>query len=158
MRGFVGWLGWVAVTMGAGIAGTLLSRVQASQFYQQLQRPSWAPPSWVFGPVWTLLYLMMGTAAWMVWRKAGFAEARFAPVLFLVHLLFNAAWTGIFFGLELPGVAFAEILVLWLMIALLLVRFWSVEPASGMLMLPYLVWVSYAAALNFALWRMNPRM
>ena len=151
-----GWFGWVLITLAAGWVGNALSGVMESQFYQQLSRPDWAPPASVFGPVWTSLFVMMGTAAWLVWRERGFAGARIPLVLYLVHLIFNAAWTGIFFGLEAPGWAFAEILVLLAMIVALIVLFVRVRTLAGVLLVPYLLWVSYATALTFALWRMNP--
>ena len=152
----LGWFGWVLVTLSAGVIGTLLSNVSESAFYQQLERPSWAPPPEIFGPVWTTLYVLMGTAAWLVWRKAGFDGARTTLILYLVHLIANAAWTGIFFGLEAPGAALAEIIFLWLFIVLLVVRFHRVSTAAGLLLIPYLVWVTYATALTWAIWRLNP--
>jgi len=154
-RSWWGIIGWIAVTVGAGQLGALLGAGDAA-FYQELNRPGWAPPSWLFGPVWIVLYLMIGVAAGLVWRERGFAAARGPLILFLVHLLFNAAWTGIFFGLREFGLAFAEILLLWAMIAALVVAFYRIRPVAGALLVPYLLWVSYAAALNFALWQMNP--
>jgi translocator protein len=98
----------------------------------------------------------MGTAAWLVWDRHGFrGAARTALTLFGVHLLFNAAWSAIFFGLQSPGLAFAEIVLLWLMIVALVVLFWRLRPLAGMLLLPYLVWVSFAAVLNFSIWQLN---
>lgn len=157
-RVFVGWLLWVGVSLAAGQVGTMLSGVMQSDFYRNLARPAWAPPAWLFGPVWITLYVLMGTAAWLVWRARGFGGARAALVLFLVHLVFNAAWTGIFFGLEAPGLALAEILVLLAMIAVLLVMFWRVHALAGALLVPYILWVSYATALTYAIWRMNPTL
>jgi translocator protein len=155
-RSVIGLVLWVGVSLGAGQTGNWLGGGDAS-FYQQLQQPAWAPPPWLFGPVWIVLYVMMGVAAWLVWRERGFGGARLPLTLFLVHLIFNAAWTGIFFGLRNFGLAFAEIVVLWLMILAVLLLFWRVRPLAGALLLPYLLWVTYAAALNFALWRMNPQ-
>lgn len=155
-RTVLGWFAWVAVSLAAGQVGSMLSNVQESQFYQQLQQPSWAPPSSVFAPVWITLYVLMGTAAWLVWRERGFAGARLPLGLFLVHLLFNAAWTGIFFGLEAPGLAFFEIVLLWAMLAALVVMFSRIQVLAGVLLVPYILWVSFAAILNFTLWRLNP--
>ena len=155
-RQLLGWVLWTGASLAAGMVGNLLSNVTESQFYQQLARPDWAPPPSVFGPVWITLYIMMGTAAWLVWRERGFDGARGALVLFLIHLVFNAAWTGIFFGLEAPGLALAEILVLWAMIIALLVMFWRVRALAGLLLVPYLLWVTFATALTYSLWRMNP--
>ena len=151
-----GWFAWVVVSLAAGWIGSTLSGAMESRFYQQLARPEWAPPPSVFGPVWTALYVLMGTAAWLVWRERGFAGARLALGLYLVHLVFNAAWTGIFFGLEAPGWALAEILLLLAMIIALVALFYRVRVAAGVLLVPYLLWVCYATALTYALWRMNP--
>jgi translocator protein len=155
-RSVVGWVLWVGVTLAAGQIGNMLGGGGDAGFYQQLDRPDWAPPPWLFGPVWIVLYVMIGTAAWLVWRERGFGGARFPLILFLVHLLFNAAWTGIFFGLRMFGLALAEILVLWALIAWLIVLFWRIRALAGALLVPYLLWVSYATALTWALWRMNP--
>jgi translocator protein len=148
---------WIGVSLAAGLIGNWLGGGGDAQFYQQLDRPPWAPPPWLFGPVWIVLYVLMGVAAWLVWRERGFGRARFPLVLFLVHLIFNAAWTGIFFGLQRFGLAFAEILVLWALIVWLVVLFWRIRPLAGALLIPYLLWVTYAAALTYALWRMNPQ-
>jgi translocator protein len=147
---------WLLVTLAAGQLGSLLGGDAQGELYRQLERPAWAPPGWLFAPVWIVLYLLLGTAAWLVWRERGFAGARWPLTLFLVHLLFNAAWTGIFFGLRMFGLALVEIVVLWALILWLTVLFWRARPLAGVLMLPYLLWVSYAVALNYALWRMNP--
>jgi translocator protein len=149
------WLGlaiWVAVAFSAAWFG---SRFTDSGWYQQLQQPAWAPPGWLFAPVWTLLYLMMGIAAWLVWKSHGWEGARTALTLFLVQLVFNALWSWIFFGLREPGLALAEIAVLWILIVATLLEFWRKQPLAGALLLPYLAWVSFAAALNSSLWMLN---
>lgn len=125
------------------------------EWYASLQKPSWNPPGWVFGPVWTALYTMMAVAAWLVWKRGGFSAQRRARALFCAQLILNAAWTPLFFGLQQPGLAFAEIVVLWLAIAATLVAFHRVSRAAAWLLAPYLAWVSFAAALNFTLWRLN---
>jgi translocator protein len=154
MKKWLALAAWVAapLLLGGG-AGSLF---QPGPWYDQLAKPSWNPPSWVFGPVWTVLYVLMGVAAWLVWERYGFrGAARGALALFLVHLLFNAGWSGIFFGAQAPGLAFAWILVLWLMIGALVVLFGRLRRAAGLLLLPYWAWVSFAAVLNFTLWQMN---
>jgi translocator protein len=156
MRSIVGLIAWIGVSLAAGLIGNMLGGGGDPQFYQQLDRPAWAPPPWLFGPVWITLYVMMGTAAWMVWRERGFARARLPLVVFLVHLVFNAAWTGIFFGLRMFGLALAEIVVLAALVAWLVVMFWRVRPLAGALLVPYLLWVGFATALTFSLWRLNP--
>jgi tryptophan-rich sensory protein len=138
----------------AGLGGLATGR-SAGTWYPTLTKPTWTPPAWVFGPVWTALYLMMAVAAWLVWRKAGVAGARTALGLFGVQLALNAAWSWLFFGLRLPGAAFAELVVLWAAIVATVVAFWRTCPLAGALLLPYLAWCSFAAALNFALWRLN---
>jgi tryptophan-rich sensory protein len=126
-----------------------------AEWYATLKKPAWNPPGWVFGPVWTALYTMMAVAAWLVWQRGGFASQRRPLTLFLAQLALNAAWTPLFFGLRLPGLAFAEIMVLWLAIAATLTSFRGVSRPAAWLLVPYLAWVTFAAALNFALWRLN---
>jgi translocator protein len=156
MRSVVAWVLWVGVSLGAGQLGNLLGGAGESALYDRLALPPWAPPAWLFGPVWIVLYVLMGTAAFLVWKERGFGGARLALGLFLVHLVFNAAWTWIFFGLERFGLALAEILVLLVLIALLVVLFWRVRRAAGLLLVPYLLWVAYATALTVAIYRLNP--
>lgn len=143
---------WIAVSMAAGLVG---SRFLPGEWYAALAKPSWNPPSSVFAPVWSTLYVLMGIAAWQVWRKAGFSGAAGILGLFLAHLALNALWSYLFFGLQRPGLAFAEILVLWTAILILLVGFWRVSALAGLLLLPYLGWVAFAGVLNFQLWRLN---
>ena len=149
----------VAVLMCFGLPaltafiGSIASR-RAQEYYSVLERPPWSPPSWLFGPVWTALYLMMGLAAFLVWRK-GQESARPALTLFFVHLIFNALWSWIFFAWRMPGWAFVEIVALWLMIAALTVLFYRIHRVAGLLLAPYLAWVTFASALNFEIWRRN---
>jgi translocator protein len=151
-RQTLGLIGWLAIVFAAAWVG---GRVTDPAWYQALQQPPWAPPAWLFGPVWTVLYLMMGTAAWLVWRRGGFAAAAAALTLFLVQLALNAAWSWLFFGLHRPGLAFAEIVLLWMLIAATIVAFRRIHRTAAWLLAPYLLWVTYAAALNFSLWRLN---
>jgi len=142
----------VLVCLAVGFVG---SQFSPGPWYAQLTKPSWTPPSSVFGPVWTVLYILMGLAAWLVWRKAGLAEARAAFVCFGIQLVLNALWSPLFFGMHRPGLALVDIALLWLVIVVTLVLFWHVRAWAGVLLVPYLVWVSYATALNFSLWRLN---
>ena len=151
----LGLIGWLLVTFATSAVGAIAS-VNAGEFYGQLVQPDWAPPAWLFGPVWTTLYGMMAVAAWTVWRAGGFAAHRIALALFLVQLGLNALWSWLFFTWQLGGLAFAEILVLWGAIVAVLTAFWRVRAIAGLLLLPYLVWVSFAAFLNFTLWQANP--
>ena len=124
-------------------------------WYWKLAKPSWTPPPWLFGPVWTLLYLMMGVSAWLLWRKRSLPAGRVAIALFFTQLALNFAWTPMFFGLHALGVAFAEIVVLWIAIAATIATGWWVHRLAAVMLLPYFAWVSFASALNFAIWRLN---
>jgi benzodiazapine receptor len=136
-------------------AGSLFTRPAIEGWYAALRKPSWTPPNWIFGPVWSALYLSMAIAVWLVWRRAGFAGARLPLTLFALQLVLNLAWTGVFFGLRMPGAAFAEIVFLWLFILVTTAAFWPLSRAAAWLMVPYLLWVTYAAALNYGIWRLN---
>ena len=124
-------------------------------WYAGLNKPSWNPPSWLFGPVWTVLYVMIATAGWRIWQRFG-SEAKPALTLWAIQMLLNALWSWLFFGLQRPALAFAEIAALWLAIVATIVLFWRRDRGAGLLMTPYLMWVSFAALLNFTLWQMNP--
>lgn len=137
----------------AALFGGLFTAQTSGNWYQSLEQPGWSPPGWLFGPVWTTLYILLAAAAWLVWRRTSLAH--WAVVLYLVQLVFNAAWSAIFFGLRMPMVAFAELCVLWVLIVLTTVAFWRVRTIAAVLMLPYLAWVSFAGALNLAIALMN---
>jgi translocator protein len=143
---------WVALSFIPAVVG---SQFMPDQWYRELQKPSWNPPGYIFGPVWTLLYAFMGVAAWMVWKRSGFAGAKLALLLFIGQLILNGMWTWIFFGLHRPGLALLEILILWVTILATLISFWQKSAAAGWLLMPYLAWVSFATALTFAIWRLN---
>ena len=154
-RQFLGLLGWVGLSYGLAAVGAVAS-VRAGAFYQQLARPAWAPPGWLFGPVWSLLYSFMAVAAWLVWREQGFRAAAPALVLFLLQLLANALWTWLFFRWRLGAAAFAEVLLLWFLILATTLAFGCVRPLAAVLLLPYLGWVSFASVLTWAIWKRNP--
>ncbi len=145
--------GWLILCFAAAAGGAFFS---PGEWYAELNKPSWNPPGWIFGPVWTALYIMMAVAAWLVWKRGGFATQRWPLGWFLAQLLLNALWTPLFFGLQQPGVAFAEILLLWLAILATLLAFRPVSRAAFWLLVPYLAWVSFATVLNGTLWRLNP--
>lgn len=153
----LGLAGWLAVSFAASAVGAVAS-IQAKSFYSQLVQPGWAPPAGVFGPVWTVLYALMGVSAWLVWRCGGFGANRQALALFLVQLGFNALWSWLFFTWRLGLVALVDVAVLWILVAMTLAAFWRVRPLAGWLLVPYLLWVSFAAALNFSLWQLNPQI
>lgn len=154
---FVGLVGWILGSFVAAAIGSAAS-LQAGPFYTQLARPDWAPPSFLFGPVWTVLYALMGIAAWLVWRDAGFRAAKTALTLFLVQLALNALWSWLFFAWHRGGLAFADILLLWALIVATLIAFWRIRPLAGALLVPYLMWVSFASALNYSVWQLNPEI
>lgn len=151
----LGLAGWLIITFVAAAIGAAAS-VNAGTFYAQLVRPAWAPPGWLFGPVWTVLYLAIGVAAWLVWRAAGFRAARAALTLFLIQLALNALWSWLFFGWHLGAPAFADVLLLWVLIVATVIAFRRVQPLAAWLLVPYLLWVSFASVLNYAVWQLNP--
>ena len=151
-RSLLGLVAALALTFSAAYVG---SRFPPGEWYAALSKPPWNPPGWLFGPVWGILYLLMAIAAWLVWRKSGFAGAAIPLGLFVVQLVLNAAWSWIFFGRQQLGLALIEILVLWVAILGTIIAFWMVRPISGILLVPYLLWVTFAAVLNATLWRLN---
>lgn len=153
-RGMNRWLGlviWVALPLTAGLIG---SQFEPGPWYDRLEKPSFNPPSSVFAPVWTTLYVLMGIAAWLVWDRYR-TGANGALALFVLQLVFNVAWSWLFFGMESPGAALIEIVVLWLLILATIVAFWRLRASAGVLLLPYIAWVTFAIVLNFAIWRLN---
>jgi tryptophan-rich sensory protein len=148
-------LGWLALSFAAGFVG---SRFTPSEWYQQLVKPSWTPPGAVFGPVWSVLYIMMGVAAWVVWRNGDFSRVVTPLTLFIFQLVLNALWSYLFFGLRRPDLAYVDIVILWVLIVLTTITFWRVSAAAGALLIPYLAWVTFASFLNLAVWRLNPRV
>jgi tryptophan-rich sensory protein len=152
-----GLLGWLLLSFVTAAIGALAS-VQAAGFYAAMAQPAWAPPSAVFGPVWSLLYALMAIAAWLVWRRHGWHRHRVVLALFVVQLVANGLWSWLFFAWHLGAAAFVDIVLLWLLIAATLIGFWRVRAWAGALLLPYLAWVSFAAALNLAVWQLNPHI
>ena len=156
-RDAIGLAGWLCLSVAAAAIGGLAA-TNASGFYVSLARPAWAPPAWLFGPVWTILYLAMGVAAWLVWKARGWAGARGELTLFTAQLGANALWTWLFFAWRLGAVAFAEALVLWLLVAGTTLGFWRVRRLAALLLIPYLAWVGFAAALTLSVWQRNPQL
>ena len=152
------WIGlvvFIIVCLGAGGLGAIATTPEIEGWYKMIAKPSWNPPGWIFGPVWTTLYIMMAIAVWLVWKQAGFKAAKLPLNSFGVQLLLNVAWSWIFFGMHRPGWAFAEIIVLWLAILATTILFFKKSKIAGGLMVPYLAWVSFASVLNFTIWRLN---
>jgi benzodiazapine receptor len=153
----LGLVGWLVVSFAASAVGAVAS-IQAKSFYSHLAQPAWAPPAGIFGPVWTVLYALMGIAAWLVWRSGGFRPNRKALTLFLLQLAFNSLWSWLFFAWHRGAWALADVFVLWILIVATLVSFWRLRPLAGALLIPYLLWVSFASALNYSVWQLNPQI
>lgn len=153
----VGLVGWIILSFVAAAVGGAAS-IKAGMLYAQLLRPDWAPHASIFGPVWTVLYALMGISAWLVWRVGGFRAAKSALTLFLMQLALNALWSWLFFGWHRGALAFVDILLLWVLIVATLIAFWQIRPLAGAMLVPYLLWVSFACALNYSVWQLNPQM
>ena len=139
-----------------GIIGSLFTVDAISTWYVTLNRPSFSPPNWVFGPVWTTLYLLMGISAFLIWQKGlDRKDVRSALWIYRLQLLLNLGWSIIFFGLHNPGGAFLEIILLWIMIAVNIIVFYKISKAAAYLLVPYILWVTFAAFLNYSIWALN---
>ena len=139
--------------IGGGAASGLAT--PPGEWYASLAKPTWTPPGWVFGPAWTLLYTLMAVAAWQVWRRRAATDVRMPLALFAIQLVLNLAWTPLFFGMQRPGLALAEIVVMLAVILATTASFVRVSTTATVLMLPYCAWVCFATALNWAIWQMN---
>jgi translocator protein len=147
---------WIGLCYMVAWAGAQVSPGIASpDWYNSLIKPSWNPPNWLFGPVWTILYTLMGISAWMVWKDHGFKGAKAALGFFFVQLLLNGLWSQIFFGMQQPGWAFFEIFFLLAAILATTYLFFMKNRIAGWLMVPYVLWIGFATALNGAIWVMN---
>lgn len=153
LRNCLSCLAWILLSMCAALAA-LFWPVDA--WYAELAKPSWNPPNWLFGPVWTTLYILIGVSAWRVARAGGFRRDRASLWIFLTQWILNFAWSGFFFGLHAPALALVEIVALLALIAVMIARFHRHDVIAAHLLVPYFLWVSFATALNFALWRLNP--
>jgi tryptophan-rich sensory protein len=147
------------VSMGTcllvGVSGSLVTATSVREWYPHVQKPWWTPASAVFGPVWTVLYLLMGVSAWLIWRNGAGSARRTALLIFVTQLVLNGTWSFLFFGLRSPGWAALEIVLLWSSIVATMIAFARINRLAAGLLLPYLFWVSYAAALNVAIWNLN---
>ena len=147
-------VGFLAVTSLVALLGSMATATSVQTWYQALSKPSWNPPAWLFGPVWTVLYLAMAVAAWLVWLHHG-SGRREALLLFAVQLILNAAWSWLFFYGRAPGAALVDIVLLWIAIAATIAAFARVRTDAAWLMVPYLAWVTFATALNAAIVHLN---
>lgn len=145
-------IGWILLCSLAGLFG---AQFEPGTWYQLLTKPLWTPPNWIFPIVWPILYILMGIAAWLLWKMKSTTSLRTEFTWFFVQLVLNALWSWIFFGLHLIGTGLAEILLLWISILFTTLLFWKKNRIAGILLLPYLLWVGYASALNFAIWQLN---
>jgi benzodiazapine receptor len=157
MKNILALIGWIALCFAAAAIGAVASS-NAPEFYRELTLPTWAPPASVFGPVWTVLYLLMAIAAWLVWRERGFAGAKIELGIFLAQLAVNALWSWLFFAWNSGLWSFVDITLLWVLITATIVLFWRAKPLAGLLLLPYFAWVSFAAVLNYTIWKANPTL
>ncbi len=145
----------------AGIIGSLFTVSAVPLWYATLHKPSFNPPNWIFGPTWIILYLLMGISVYLIWainNKTVNTQKRYIKTslkFFWVHLGFNALWSIIFFGLQNPALAFINIVIIWTMIIILIKRFWKINKWSACLLIPYLLWVTFATILNFSIWFLN---
>ncbi|MDG1874938.1 MAG: tryptophan-rich sensory protein [Mariniblastus sp.] len=139
----------------AAIGGWATAGSVTSDWFVELSKPSWNPPNWLFGPVWSVLYFMMSVAAWLVWKKSGLKNAKLELGWFGAHLLLNVAWSVLFFGMQAPGWAAIEIIILWVSIAMTIVLFFRHSKLAAYLLTPYLAWVSFATFLNLTIWSLN---
>jgi tryptophan-rich sensory protein len=145
--------GFIVLCVGVGAAGGLISG--PDDWYWSLRKPAFTPPPWIFAPVWTTLYTLMGVSAWLVWRERTRQRVGVPLTLFFVQLGFNAIWSPLFFGLHRIDLALIDIIALWLMIVLTIKTFARVKPVAAWLVSPYLVWVSFASVLNASFWWLN---
>src|SRR3954447_89266 len=143
---------FIAACFFAALTGRLF---RPGEWYEGLKKPSWRPPNRLFAPVWTVLYLMIAVAGWLIWREAGFEGAGLALAVYALQLTFNAAWTPLFFGFQRPDLGFVDIVLVWVSIIATIVLFYSIHAGAAFLLVPYLAWVTFATALNFAVWRLN---
>jgi tryptophan-rich sensory protein len=140
----------------AGIIGAIFTNKSIPTWYASLKKPAFNPPAWLFGPVWTALFLLMGIALFLIWQKGiNFEGVKRALIVFSAQLIFNILWSILFFGLRSPLAAFIAIIILWILILLTIVLFYPIAKTAGLLLLTYLLWVSFASILNFSLWRLN---
>ena len=146
----------VLIAQGAGGIGGFFTASKIPTWYMTLVMPSWQPPSWVFGPVWTTLYFLMGVAAAMIWsQRKQSPQAKTALIVYGVQLVLNILWSVFFFGLQSPALAFVCIVVLWLAIVATIYHFWRIRRVAGVLLIPYIFWVGFASVLNYTIWSLN---
>lgn len=146
----------IVLCQSAGMIAAILTAQSVQTWYPTLLKPSFNPPNWLFGPVWIVLYLMMGIALYLIWQRSGTGQnVQTAVIFFIIQLVLNAAWSLIFFGLQSPFWAFVEIVALWIAILITIILFREISRTASYLLVPYILWVTFAAILNFSIWRLN---
>jgi tryptophan-rich sensory protein len=145
----------IAVCEVAGGLGAVATSEGIKTWYPRLEKPSFTPPGWVFGPVWTVLYALMGASGWLLWKRRDDERAMQAGKLFALQLMLNTLWSFIFFKWRSPGWALLEIVVLWCAILMTIRAAWRINPLAGALLVPYLLWTSFATLLNARVWQLN---
>ncbi len=156
MKEFLKLLGAIGICQAAGVAGSLFTASAIPVWYATLEKPWFSPPNWIFGPVWIVLYTFMGIALYLVVSKGlERKEVKIATAVFLVHLIVNASWSVLFFGLRSPLYGLIDIFLLLFMIVVTMISFWRISRGAAYLLIPYLLWVLFASALNFAIWQLN---
>ena len=151
MSSILSFMVFFAIVLAVASSGAMF---KPGPWYQRLEKPSWTPPNWAFPVVWSALYVMIAIAGWRVYEAAGLVALPF--LAYGVQLALNAAWSAFFFGLKRPAIAFADVVALWIAVAVNALMFYPIDAIAGLLMIPYLMWVTAAACLNFSVWRRNP--
>ena len=154
--GLKGLTGLIASLIVVAVVAAFGGQFTPDSWYQEIGKPSWTPPGWIFGPVWTFLYASMGVAAWLVWLERDKRISTPALGAYILQLLLNGVWSWVFFGLHLIGLALVDLILMWIFIVVTTILFWKVRTAAGILLLPYLAWVTFAGILNYTIWTMNP--
>lgn len=145
-------VGFILANIATASSGAIFS---PGAWYERLAKPSWQPPGYLFGPVWAVLYAMIAVSGWLVWSEAGWAGAALPLTVYALNLVLNAAWSGIFFGLRRMGLAAVEMVGLWTSIVALIALFWPINQWAAIVLIPYLLWVSFAFVLNVTIWKLN---
>jgi tryptophan-rich sensory protein len=154
---FEAYLALALFVVANGAAASSGAIFRPAEWYKRLDKPNWRPPDWLFGPVWMILYAMIAISGWLVWYEAGLAGAALPLAIYAVQLILNAAWSALFFGLKRPDWALVDVVGMWLAIVATIFAFLPVHAGAAYLLIPYLVWVSFASVLNYAIVRRNPR-
>ena len=146
----------ILINLLAGFIGSIFTNRQIPTWFATLKKPSFSPPNWLFGPVWTALFILMGVSLFLIWRKGlNYPSVKIALIIFGIQLLLNILWSFLFFAQRAPLAGFIEIIILWVLILMTILTFYPISKTAAILLLPYILWVSFASILNFSLWRLN---